>query len=187
MWLKMQPTLHFNEAVLLAKAGQNDAAIKSLEAALALAEPNAEFLGLLAKLYGRVGRLVESRRVWQQCLDLDPEDATAPRGLRTLRVLEEAATAASRLTYRTDLSDPQWDSIRRLLPDLKPTTREVVNAIRYHLHTGCSWALLPHDFPPATQVARHYRAWVRDGEWARVRRALRGTERASSRVGQGSE
>ncbi len=59
-----------------------------------------------------------------------------------------------RQPYPSDLTDGQW---RRLWPWLpapktpgRPHTvslREVVNAIRHVLRTGCTWRSLPLDFP----------------------------------------
>ena len=57
-------------------------------------------------------------------------------------------------SYRTNLTDEQWEIIRILIPEAKsggrPRTvemREVVNGIFYILVAGCAWYLLPHDFP----------------------------------------
>jgi putative transposase len=53
------------------------------------------------------------------------------------------------------LTDAQWDVLNPLLPAAvaagRPRTtdlREIVNAILDVDTTGCSWAALPHDFPP---------------------------------------
>lgn len=60
-----------------------------------------------------------------------------------------------RIAYSTDLSDAQWRRLRPHVPKEKPggrprsaDMREVVNAILDVDRTGCSWRLLPHDFPP---------------------------------------
>ena len=62
---------------------------------------------------------------------------------------------AARRGYWTDLSEAQWAVIAPLVPDAKPggrprkaSSRELVNAILYALRAGCSWRLLPADFPP---------------------------------------
>ena len=58
-----------------------------------------------------------------------------------------------RKTYESDLTDQEWQIIEPLLPQSregKPRNiniREVINAINYLLKSGCSWRLLPHDFP----------------------------------------
>ncbi len=51
--------------------------------------------------------------------------------------------------------------------------REVVNAIFYILHEGCSWRGLPHDLPPWQTVATYYYAWCRSGLWERLNHTLR--------------
>jgi putative transposase len=57
-------------------------------------------------------------------------------------------------SYRTDLTDEQWELLQKLIPAAKqggrPRTvdmRGVINAIFYVLVAGCAWSLLPHDFP----------------------------------------
>jgi putative transposase len=94
--------------------------------------------------------------------------------------------ASGRSPYATDLTDGQWALIAPLLPPAKPggrprstDMREVVNGIVYVLRTGCSWRLLPHDFPPWNTVYYYLWRWRREGIWdsivatlrARVRRA----------------
>jgi len=80
-----------------------------------------------------------------------------------------------RKPYSSDLSTPQWNKIRRLLPPAKPggrprsaDLREVMNAILYRLKNGCKWEDLPHDFPPHQTVYEYYNTWVKDGTWERI-------------------
>jgi putative transposase len=82
--------------------------------------------------------------------------------------------------YKSDLTDPQWKLIEPLIPEQNSggrgrTTemRQVVNAILYRLRTGCSWELLPNDFPPKSTVYEYYRAWQRDGTWTALHCHLR--------------
>jgi transposase len=51
--------------------------------------------------------------------------------------------------------------------------REVVNAILYMARAGCSWRMLPKDFPPWQTVYRYFRDWREDGTLDRVHGALR--------------
>jgi putative transposase len=60
----------------------------------------------------------------------------------------------SRLTYPTDITDSQWKVLAPLVPSEKRRgrprlvdLREVLNAIFYINRSGCSWRMLPHDFP----------------------------------------
>lgn len=56
-----------------------------------------------------------------------------------------------RKPYRSDLTDAQWQRIKRFLPKSKTTgrprndDREVINGILYVMWTGCRWEDLPHD------------------------------------------
>jgi putative transposase len=52
----------------------------------------------------------------------------------------------TRLPYPSDLTDPQWDAIKDLVPAPKPggrparyLRREIVNALLYLARTGCQW------------------------------------------------
>jgi putative transposase len=60
-----------------------------------------------------------------------------------------------RKSYPSDLSDAEWQIIEPMIPPAKTggrpreqDMREIVNAIFYLLRAGCSWRMLPHDFPP---------------------------------------
>ena len=55
----------------------------------------------------------------------------------------------------------------------KTDVREVVNGILYLNRAGCSWRMLPHDFPPWPTVHDYYRKWRRDGTWEKIHDALR--------------
>jgi transposase len=63
-----------------------------------------------------------------------------------------------RKAYRSDLSDAQWNRVRRLLPKPKArgrpraNEREVLNGILYVLSTGCRWEDLPHDVDASYQT-----------------------------------
>ena len=94
-----------------------------------------------------------------------------------------------RRPYPSDLTDAQWRIIAPLLPPPKPGGRprtvnpqEVVNAIFYLTRTGCSWRMLPHEFPPWGTVHYYARQWRLEGTWARVTGALR--ERVRRKAGR---
>jgi putative transposase len=61
--------------------------------------------------------------------------------------------------------------------------REVLNAIHYRLRSGCSWQMLPHEFPPYQTVYDYFRQWSRDGTW----QALNDSLRRDLRVAAGRE
>lgn len=84
-----------------------------------------------------------------------------------------------RRSYPSDVTDKQWELIEPLFPPAKPggrpqTTdlREVVNGILYLVRTGCSWRMLPHDFPPWPTVHDYYWKYRRDGIWDQIHQTL---------------
>lgn len=85
-----------------------------------------------------------------------------------------------RKAYRTDLTDPQWDLIKDLLPSAKPggrprqvDLREVVNTLMYQARTGCQWDYLPHDLVPKSTAWDYFVAWQKDGTWQKIVDTLR--------------
>ena len=88
-------------------------------------------------------------------------------------------------SYRSDLTDEQWEVIRTLIPAAKtggrPRTvdmRGVINGIFYILVAGCAWCLLPHDFPRWKTVYHYFRQWRINGDWKRIHEQLRKWVRA---------
>lgn len=86
----------------------------------------------------------------------------------------------ARKAYKSDLTNEEWRIIEPLIPPPKPVghprtvdIREVVNAIFYLLRTGCSWEMLPHDFPPYSTVYYYFRRWQRRGLWEQLNQVLR--------------
>lgn len=70
--------------------------------------------------------------------------------------------------YPSDLTDEEWSAIEPVLPGparrgRKRSTdlREVVNAIRYMVRSGCEWRMLPIHFPPWQTVYWWFRRFVR--------------------------
>jgi putative transposase len=85
-----------------------------------------------------------------------------------------------RRAYLTDLSDAEWECIKRHLPtpenEGRPrlhSLREILNAIFYVVRSGCAWRLLPHDFPSWKTVYHYFRIWRVDRTWERMHAALR--------------
>jgi len=88
--------------------------------------------------------------------------------------------SARRTTYPSDLTDAQWERVRPLVPPVKrggrPASvprRELLNSILYVLRSGCTWRMLPHDFPPWSTAYHYFRRWRLDGTWQRIQDALR--------------
>jgi len=81
--------------------------------------------------------------------------------------------------YPSDLTNEQWKLIEPLLPPAKfggrprnTDLRQVINAILYLVRTGCSWRMLPHDFPPWPTVHDYYRKYRYDGTWTQIHNVL---------------
>jgi transposase len=52
--------------------------------------------------------------------------------------------------------------------------REILDAVFFYVvRGGCTWRLLPHDFPPWKTVYHYFRLWRIDGTWERLHEALR--------------
>jgi len=96
----------------------------------------------------------------------------------------------NRRSYPSDLTDEEWDIIADMIPVpfWRPTLqeplhhpREMLDAIRYRTRTGCSWRLLPHDFPPWQTVYRYFALWRDDGTVDLVHDTLRDEVRTRSK------
>ncbi len=93
----------------------------------------------------------------------------------------------ARKRYPSDLTDLQWDNIEHLFPQAtgaigRPRTyplREIVNAVLYLARGGCTWRMLPHDFPPWKTVSYYFYTWRDQGVWERVHAALRAEVRGA--------
>lgn len=86
--------------------------------------------------------------------------------------------------YATDLTDEQWAILASCIPEGKPggrprsvDIRHVVNAIFYLLRTGCSWRMLPNDYPEWKTVYYYFSRWKKNGTWKKIHDALRGKVR----------
>lgn len=82
--------------------------------------------------------------------------------------------------YSTNLTEAQWELIRRYLPTQAKRgprrsvcRREVVNALLYLNRTGCQWRMLPNDFPNWSTVYGLFRQWKAAGVWQQMHDALR--------------
>lgn len=81
--------------------------------------------------------------------------------------------------YASDLSDPQWEIVKKLLPKPKRRGRKpidrrrILEAILSWNRTGCQWRYLPTNFPNWNTVYGVFRQWRKDGTWQRVHDKLR--------------
>lgn len=113
-------------------------------------------------------------------------------------------TMDARRRYPSDLTDEQWRRVAKIIDphdltsgadDLasKPqqpgrgrprvvAMREVVNAMNYRWRTGCTWRMLPHDFPAWATVYAYFRQWRRDGRLPELRALLLERETVLERI-----
>jgi putative transposase len=87
--------------------------------------------------------------------------------------------------YPSDLTDREWEYIKRHIPPAKPGGRErttdmrlTINAIFYMTRAGCPWRYLPREYPPWQTVYGYFRAWRLSGVWERLHDSLRALVRA---------
>ena len=89
--------------------------------------------------------------------------------------------------YPSDLTDVEWSMIRWLIPpsppigdDRRTSMREVVNAVFYVSRGGCSWRMLPKEFPPWQTVYGYFAKWKREGVWQQIHDTLRSEVRVEA-------
>lgn len=74
--------------------------------------------------------------------------------------------STTRKSYPSDVTDAEWESLlpyltlmREDAPQRAYALRELFDALRYVVKTGCQWRFLPHDFPSWTAVYQQARRW----------------------------
>ena len=70
--------------------------------------------------------------------------------------------------YPSDVSDEEWDFVKPYLcllredvPQRRHDVRVMFNAVRYVARSGCSWRMLPHDFPQWELVYQQSQRWIK--------------------------
>ena len=86
----------------------------------------------------------------------------------------------ARKPYPSDVSDAEWEFLIPYLTLMRPDApqreyalRDVFDAVRYVVKTGCQWDFLPHDFPPWTAVYQQARRWIAAGVFEEITHDLR--------------
>ena len=86
----------------------------------------------------------------------------------------------TRKSYPSDVADAEWEFVlpyltlmREDAPQREYPLRDVFNAVRYVVRTGCQWRFLPHDFPPWTVVYQQARRWMQAGVLEEIAHDLR--------------
>ncbi len=72
--------------------------------------------------------------------------------------------------YPSDLTDAEWQMLKVRVPietefgrPRKIDLRKVWDAIFYLVRSGCSWRMLPHDFPKWETVYYYFSKWKKQG------------------------
>src|SRR5438874_6690402 len=85
-----------------------------------------------------------------------------------------------RKAYGSDVTDAEWTFLlpylclmRQDAPQRGHPLRELFNALRYLVKTGCTWRFLPHDFPPWAAVYQQARRWLDHGVFEQIAHDLR--------------
>lgn len=75
--------------------------------------------------------------------------------------------STTRKSYPSDVTDVEWEFLlpyltlmREDAPQRDYLLRDLFDALRYVVKTGCQWRFLPHDFPPWTAVYQQARRWL---------------------------
>ena len=87
--------------------------------------------------------------------------------------------------YASSLSDAEWALVADIfdntgrggMPPHYPR-RLLVDACCYVVRSGCSWRMLPKEFPPWQNVYRTFRRWSEQGKFEQMHDRLRGQWRA---------
>jgi putative transposase len=84
------------------------------------------------------------------------------------RVRHKVSVGKERKGYPTAITDKEWKLVEPLLPSTartgrprKPELRQVNNALRYLVRSGCGWLMLPNNFPPYQTVYYWFRRLMR--------------------------
>jgi putative transposase len=90
--------------------------------------------------------------------------------------------------YPCGLTDSEWEHIREIFDPPGRTgrppeypRRQVLDACIYVLRSGCSWRMLPKDFPPWSLVYRTFRRWLARGLFEQMYDELRKLWRSRQR------
>ena len=86
----------------------------------------------------------------------------------------------TRKPYISDVSDDEWAFVAPYLtlmtedaPQGGHSLREVFNGLRYLVHTGAQWRMMPNDLPPWYTVYQQTQRWLETGVFEDMVRDLR--------------
>jgi transposase len=86
----------------------------------------------------------------------------------------------TRKSYPSDVTDGEWEFLvpyltlmREDAPQREYSLRDLFNALRYVVKTGCQWRYLPNDLPPWSAVYQQARRWLAAGVFEQITHDLR--------------
>lgn len=86
----------------------------------------------------------------------------------------------TRKAYPSDVTDEEWAFVAPYLtlmtedaPQREHSLREEFNGLRYIVHTGMQWRMMPNDLPPWHAVYQQTQRWVRAGVFEAIVHDLR--------------
>jgi transposase len=95
--------------------------------------------------------------------------------------------STARKPYPSDVSDDEWAFaaphlalLREDAGQRKHDPREVLNAVRWLVKTGCQWRYMPTHFPPWEAVYQQARRWVAAGVFEQMAHDLRALLRVAA-------
>src|SRR5205085_2928643 len=78
--------------------------------------------------------------------------------------------STKRKAYPSDVRDEEWEFcapyltlMKEQAPQRTHSLRQVFNALRWPVRAGCSWRMMPHEFPPWWVVQQQTQRWLRAG------------------------
>jgi transposase len=88
--------------------------------------------------------------------------------------------STTRKSYPSDVTDAEWEFLSPYLtlmredaPQREHSLRDLFNAVRYLVKTGCQWRFIPHDLPPWAAVYQQARRWLQAGVFEAINHDLR--------------
>lgn len=131
---------------------------------------------------GRRARTAEKRQ------EQAPKVEAAPAREKVYGYNEAHRDEGDETRYPCGLTDSEWEQVRDLFdPVGRPgrpaehSRRLVLDACIYVLRSGCSWRMLPKDFPDWSVVYRSFRRWQSRGLFEELYDRLRGLWRSRER------
>lgn len=87
---------------------------------------------------------------------------------------------ANREAYPSSLTQKEWLIVKPLLPagsklgrPPRYSQREMLNAILYVVRSGCTWRMMPKEFPHWRLVYYYFAKWQAMGVWQQLNDTLR--------------